>query len=346
MSDRETQIIDFLRKNELVDAERIKLSGDASFRRYERIVTAEKSYMLMDAPPEKENIAPFINIDNYLRRRGLSAPEIFDANEKQGLMLLEDLGNDSFTDVLAGKSSLSEDCTEEGLYLAAIDVLVHLARSTLPRHTPDYDHALLLQECRLLIDWFLPNVNPEANTDVVRDEYLAIWEKLLDFQRVAEDVVVLRDFHADNLMWLPQRMGVENVGLLDFQDAVIGSPVYDLVSLLEDARRDVKAQTVQACIDRYLRVRKSIHREDFLTNYATLAAQRNCKIIGIFARLAIRDRKPRYISYMPRVWKHLEGDVHHPVLADLKEWLDRVIPPQLRKPEAFTSPNQKELAIG
>jgi len=345
MIDREKLIVNFINKNNLSNAQRIKLSNDASFRRYERIVAETKSLMLMDAPPEKENIESFVNIDNYLIRRGLSAPEIYDVDEKNGLMLLEDFGDNSFTNVLAGKSPLSDKYSEKDLYLPAIDVLIQLDRSTLPRKTPDYDGELLMKECMLLTDWYLPNTNPNANTNIVVEEYINIWNNLLNFNKVSEDVVVLRDYHADNLMWLPERNGVMNVGLLDFQDAVIGSPVYDIVSLLEDARRDVSEETVEACINHYLSARKSIDKKTFEAVYAILAAQRNCKIVGIFARLAIRDDKTRYLNYLPRVWNHLEKGLSHPVLQPLKEWLQAVLPKELRKPSAFIL-NEKEAVVG
>ncbi|MCE3231843.1 MAG: putative phosphotransferase related to Ser/Thr protein kinase, partial [Rickettsiaceae bacterium] len=212
MQEREDLIVSFLKKNKLGNARREKLSSDASFRHYERIYTDEKTIMLMDAPPVKENIEPFINIDNYLRRRGLSSPEIYDADVKYGLMLLEDLGNDSFTNVLSGKSSISSNHDELELYLAAMDVLIQLDRSTLPAKTPDYDGELLMRECKLLTEWYLPNVVDEAVPQSVVDDYVAIWDKLLKLNKVAEDVVVLRDYHADNLMWLPGRTGVQNVG--------------------------------------------------------------------------------------------------------------------------------------
>ena len=332
---REQQILDFLKKNYMDKMQRYKLSSDASFRRYERLNEGKKTLMLMDAPPDKENIEPFVNIDNYLIRRGFSAPKIYASDSKHGFILLEDLGDESYTKVLSGNSPFSKYFTEKKLYTAAIDVLIQLSRSTLPQQTPDYDGELLMKECKLFIDWYLPNVNPQMNTQIVKDEYMAIWEKLLSFDRIAEDTVVLRDYHADNLMWLPERAGVENVGLLDFQDAVIGSPVYDIVSLLEDARRDVATDTVDACIEHYLSYRKLIKREDFLRAYAVLAAQRNCKIVGIFARLANRDGKQRYINYLPRVWKHLEKGLGHSALTDLKKWMDIAVPEEMRLPEKF-----------
>ncbi|MDA0780633.1 MAG: phosphotransferase [Rickettsiales bacterium] len=345
MKNRERLISDYIEKHKLNNAKRIKLSSDASFRSYERLVDGNKTIMLMDAPPEKENISSFVNIDNYLRRRGLSAPEIFDFDEKNGLMLLEDFGNDSFTNVLSGKSDISSEYNELELYQAAIDVLIQLDRSTLPHKTPDYDGELLMKEVMLLPDWYLPHTNPEENTNTVVEEYIAIWDKLLSFTKVSDDVVVLRDYHADNLMWLPERLGVNNVGLLDFQDAVIGSPVYDIVSLLEDARRDVSEQTVEHCTNHYLTNRKSIDKHTFESVYSILAAQRNCKIVGIFARLAVRDNKPRYLNYLPRVWKHLEKGIKHPVLEPLNKWFESVLPADIRKPSAFII-SRKEAVVG
>lgn len=335
MKKRETLIKKFLESSGWGSAVRDKLSSDASFRNYERLEMDGKTAMLMNAPPAKEDIEPFINIDNYLRRRGFSSPEIYASDEVNGFILLEDLGVDSFTNVLSGKSKLSAQYNEYDLYSAAIDVLIQLDRSTLPSKMPDYDRDLLMKECKLFTEWYLPRVNPDMNTQAMKDDFVAIWEELFNFKKVGDDVLVLRDYHADNLMWLPERPGVETVGLLDFQDAVIGSPLYDIVSLLEDARRDVSPGTVNACINRYLAARKSIDKKDFMVVYAILAAQRNCKIVGIFARLAIRDKKPRYLDYLPRVWKHLENGLRHPELAKLKNWFDKAAPADLRTPEAF-----------
>ncbi len=346
MSEREILIKEFLQQNNLGDASRYRLSSDASFRHYERITTKDKkTMMLMDAPPGKEDVRPFVNIDKYLKQRGFSAPEIFAADEANGFLLLEDLGDESYTKVLDGSSKFSSKYEEYEIYSAAIDVLIQLDRSTLPEKTPGYNDELLVRESNLLVDWYIPNVMPEFATPEVKQEYIAIWDSLLHLKKVTDDVIVLRDYHADNLMWLPERNGVERVGLLDFQDAVIGSPVYDMVSLLEDARRDVSSATVAACISRYLEARTSINRNDFMAAYAILAAQRNCKIIGIFSRLAIRDNKPRYINYMPRVWGHLQYDLKHPVLAELKKWFDKYIPENKRSPSAFDL-SKKEYAVG
>lgn len=345
MDKREELIQEFLNENGWGKSAREKLFSDASFRCYERLSNGEKSIMLMDAPPEKEDIQPFVNIDQYLRRCGFSAPQIYAVDEKNGFILLEDLGNNSFTNVLVGSSPISGMYSEQELYIGAMDVLVQLHRSTHPEKIPDYDYSLLMQECRLLVDWYLPNIDYIIPVKEAGEEYIEIWKELLITANDTENVPVLRDYHADNLMWLPERNGVERIGLLDFQDAVIGSPVYDIVSLLEDARRDVNKETVDACIKRYLKNRKILDKKDFEAGYATFAAQRNCKIIGIFARLAIRDNKPRYLNYMPRVWEHLLGDIQHPALAQLKKWINKVIPAAKRKTESFIIPDRESSIV-
>lgn len=342
MDIREELIQTFLSDNGWGTANRNKLFSDASFRRYERLDNGEKSVLLMDAPPEKEDIKPFVNVDHYLRRNNFNAPQIYAMDEKNGFLLLEDLGNDSYTNLLSGKSKISGEFSEEEIYGAAIDVLAQLHRTPLAEKIPDYDYSLLMRECRLLVDWYLPNINAQVDVKQAGDEYIEIWKDLLTSIKPSEPVTVLRDYHADNLMWIPDRNGLERVGLLDFQDAVAGSAVYDLVSLLEDARRDVKDETVDACIKRYIKNRKVLDKDEFMLNYAMFAAQRNCKIIGIFARLAIRDGKPRYLGYMPRVWGHLLHDVKHPALTPLKKWISKVIPAAKRKPDAFIIPEKEE----
>lgn len=341
---RDALIKTFLQLHGWGKAKRIKIAGDASFRRYERVELEGSSAILMDAPPEHEDVMPFVKIANHLLQCGLSAPAIYAQDEKTGLLLLEDLGNESFTKVLAGQSPLSSEYNEEELYKAAIDVLLQLHRAALPSDVPEYDDALLLREAHLLTDWFLPNIGLDADVAALRREYETLWKELYPRCYVGGEVLVLRDYHADNLMWLPDKHGTQAVGLLDFQDAVIGSPAYDLVSLLEDARRDVAPETQDAMITYYLNRRSDIDREAFKAAYAILGAQRNCKIIGIFSRLALRDNKPRYLSYLPRVWKHLEHDVSHPVLASLKFWLDTNIPQDKRQADSIILPKNKEAA--
>jgi aminoglycoside/choline kinase family phosphotransferase len=276
--------------------QRKPLVADASNRRYERVLAGDATYMLMIAPPETEDVRPFIKIAEILQNAGLNAPDILARDVENGLLVLQDFGDDLFTQVLKG----GED--ELALYKQAVAVLEALPTQA---DAPAYSKEKLVQEAMLYIDWLA--------TDADKAGFAAIWEKLIDSLSV-NNRLVLRDYHADNLMWLPQNTGLQQVGLLDFQDAVVGNAAYDYVSLLEDARRDVSAATVSAILRG-----KS---EQFLLDYAILGAQRNLKIIGIFHRLHKRDGKDRYLHYLPRVWAHLRGDLQHPALAELKTWMD------------------------
>lgn len=233
--EREILIQNFLEEHYLSHARREKLMSDASFRRYERLYDKDRTLMLMDAPPPREDVGPFIHIDHYLSKRGFSAPQIYASNVEHGLLLLEDFGTHSFTSLLKDENPEREI----ELYRAATDVLIQLGRETLPKKIPGFNDELMLRECQLFVDWYLPNIEGIMLGDEDKEDYMNIWQMLLHSKPAAKDAVVLRDYHADNLMWLANREGYQRVGLLDFQDAVIGSPVYDLVSLLEDARRDV-----------------------------------------------------------------------------------------------------------
>lgn len=325
---RAEQITQFLDANGFADAELFPLAGDASFRRYIRIRKPGKKAMLMDAPPQKENSRSYLAVATCLCRQGYSAPQVLAHDLSTGLLLLEDLGDDLFT--LELKKSGSK---EAELYAAAIDVLVKWHKNSFANPAvlplPPYDTKLLMQEVRLFTDWYLPQIAGKEKAALWAAEYLAIWENILSAAPLETTHFVHRDYHADNLMWLPERRGVQRVGLLDFQDAVCGDAAYDMVSLLEDARRDVPPALAEDMLARYLSA-TGIGCERFMAAYAVLGAQRNSKIIGIFTRLAARDNKYQYLNYLPRVWRYLEQDLSHPALAELKTWLDTHILPEWR----------------
>lgn len=325
MAERAAKIAAFLARHGWPGAERRPLAGDASFRRYERVLANGRGAVLMDAPPGKEDVRPFLAVARHLVARGFSAPAILAADEDAGLVLLEDLGDGLFTRVL------DQGGAEEAMYAAAVDVLLELHREPPSGlDLPPYDNARLHQEADLLVDWFLPAMTGVPTPTPLRAAYTAAWNAVLPLARAVPETLVLRDYHADNLVWLPDRPGVRRVGLLDFQDAVIGSVAYDLVSLLEDARRDIAGNAVDAMLARYLAGRPGLDRNAFAAAYAVLGAQRNCKIIGIFTRLWRRDGKPAYLDYLPRVWGHLARDLAHPALAPVKRWLDDAVPPEWR----------------
>lgn len=335
------QIQQFLAGTAFRDAELNPLAGDASFRRYIRLRKGNETAMLMDAPPDKENVGPFIAVAEFLHQQGFSAPFIHARHERDGLLLLEDLGDDSFSSLLR-----QSPAQEEQLYAAAIDVLAHWHHEEAGFSKPEllplpyYDMDLMMREVALLSDWFLPQAMGADKAAALRDDYLGIWKTILTQAKLSTSVWVHRDYHADNLMWLPNRSDHERVGLLDFQDGVYGDGAYDLVSLLEDARRDVPPDLAAAMLDRYI-AKVATDRQRFLTSYAVLGAQRNCKIIGIFSRLAVRDGKTSYLHFLPRVWRHLEHDMRHPLLSGLKQWMDKHIPADKRGVLAMSSDNQK-----
>jgi len=325
MIDRETLIGNFLARAGWGDATRSVLADDASFRRYDRLIQGSKRGVLMDAPPPMEDVRPFIHIDRLLRRMGLSAPEILAEDAQAGLLLLEDLGDSTYTRVLANGGD------EAALYELALDLLVELHRRFEGDEAlPSYDDEAFLTEATLLTDWYMPAVSGRETPPALRSEYSDLWRSALADARRMPPTLVLRDYHVDNMIWLPDRPGAAACGLLDFQDARLGPVTYDLVSLLEDARRDVPPALAAKLLGRYLDAFPELDREAFAASYAIMGAQRSAKILGIFTRLDRRDGKPAYLTHIPRVWRWLEGDLVHPALARLRTWFERELPPETR----------------
>ena len=297
-------------------AEVLPLPGDASFRRYFRLLKNGHSALLMDAPPPHEDPRPFLHVGGWLLEQGLRAPAIHAADAARGLVLIEDFGLDRMRDWLDLHPS-----DEEPVYAAAIDALVDL-HACPPGPFDPYDMAVYQREAGLLTEWY----TPAMGLAVDEAGYRSAWDEVLSpmMARQQPGVTVLRDYHAENIMLLPQ--GAQ--GIIDFQDALVGHAAYDLVSLLQDARRDVSVELERRMLDRY--VSKVDAGPDFEADYARLGAQRNAKIVGIFARLFKRDGKPRYLAFIPRVWDALERDLKHPALAPVAQWFDRNIPAEIR----------------
>ena len=293
----------------------VPLAGDASFRRYFRVIAGERRAILMDAPPPHEDPRPFIAVAEWLTQHGFPAPAILGADLDRGLVLLEDFGDARMREAI--------DAAPENmmaLYARAVDLLVDLRAHPAGPLRP-YDRAELHREANLFIDWYCPAVGIDAD----RAGYDAAWDAVFDQALADPAVTVLRDYHAENLMLV----GADHtLGLLDFQDALAGHPAYDLVSLLQDARRDVEPAVEAAMLARYRAATGA--DDDFLAAYHILGAQRNAKIIGIFTRLWQRDDKPRYPALCPRVWRYLEHDLAQPVLAPVKAWFDANVPAALR----------------
>jgi aminoglycoside/choline kinase family phosphotransferase len=325
MTDRASLTRGFLAAHGWADAKRSRLAGDASFRRYERLSRADCRMVLMDAPPPQEDVRPFTAVARHLVALGYSAPKIEAEDTAAGFLLLEDLGDSTYS------RTLNAGADAAMLYAAAIDLLADLRRHSAPAGLATYDETVYLAEADLLIDWFLPAVTGRETEAPVRATYHAAWRAVLSKASLGAPVLVLRDYHADNLMWLPERTGPARVGLLDFQDALAGSPAYDLVSLLEDVRRDVAQELVEAMIGRYLKSAPEIDAARFRDAYAVLGGQRNAKIVGIFTRLWLRDGKAGYLDLIPRAWRLLEHDLAQPALAPVRAWFDEHVPPALRR---------------
>lgn len=321
----------FLASSPWRDAAVDALSGDASFRRYFRLTGGPSPALLMDAPPPQENVRPFVMVAEHLTAMGFSAPTIFAKDDAQGFLLIEDFGHDTYTRRLAAGGS------EVDLYSLAIDTLIALHRHPDAKalDLPPYDASALLTEANLLVDWFLPAVSGAPADPALAQDYAERWQSLFPLADTGPATLVLRDYHVDNLMCLDDRTGIAACGLLDFQDALIGSPAYDLVSLLADARRDVSPDVRDAMMARYLAAFPDLDRAAFTGAAAMLSAQRNCKIIGIFTRLMVRDSKPVYLKHIPRVWQLLERDLMHPALHPMRQWMDDAVPQKFRTTPDF-----------
>ena len=355
---------EFLAKTGWGTASVSPLPGDASTRRYARLTMDERKAMLMDQPQGAESAtappgaseearqalgynalarlagadcARFVAAANWLRGYGLAAPDIYAADHAHGFLILEDLGDALFDQVLENGGD------EKQLYDHAVEVLAKIHAGDAPaillpdKPLFDFDQAALVAETDLLTEWFLPFALGRKATDDEVAEHRGLWRAALAGITGRRRVFVHRDYHAQNLLWLPQRHGAARVGLIDFQDAVAGSQAYDLISLIEDARRDVSPQVAEAATAHYLATLKAqgtpVDEVQFRHEMAVMAAQRNTKIVGVFARLYKRDGKARYLAYLPRVWATLERDLSHPALADLRAWYDRVIPKDKRAVE-------------
>jgi hypothetical protein len=312
----------FLARHGWGSAQIVPLAGDASFRRYFRVHIGDATAVLMDAPPDKEDSRPFFAIGKLLHDRGFSAPQAIAADFGEGLFLLEDFGDDRVGPVLA-----RDPAQERAIYEQAVDVLAALHATPAPAIAA-YDEPELLREARLFPDWYLPAVGiGEA------PGYDAAWAPLWPAVLAGPPVLTLRDYHADNLMIL-DRPGLRGLGLLDYQDALAGHPAYDLASLLLDIRRIVSPGLESAMLARYIAARTSsdagIDAAAFRTAYDILGAQRNVKILGVFTRLYVRDGKPAYPAFHPRLWQMLARSFERPALAPVAAWFAAHVPAAAR----------------
>ncbi len=347
MNDREATRRRFLTANGFGEAERQPLPGDASTRRYERLVREDRTFMLMDqapaletqpcgrfeTPAERETsgynamarlaagrIEAFVAAATYLREQGLSAPEIFHVDAANGLLISEDLGDDLFA------ALIKRGQDETPLYLSAIEALARLHELTPPDVLEGdwplltYDDLALKTGAGLFIDWYPKYDRSRALSDKALADWETLWAPLRKRAEEGATVFIHRDYHAENLMWLPNREGVQRVGMIDFQDALRSHPSWDLLSLLQDARRDVSPELERAALDHYFALRPSVDRDAFMRDYTALATLNEARILGIFARLIVHFHKPRYEEFIPRMWRHIGRNLEAPGMEGLKDW--------------------------
>lgn len=345
---RVLQIRAFLDVQGYVGAERRFLTGDASMRAYESVypVDGSKRIILMDWPRRPEGPAvldgksypkvahlaedayPFVAIANLLREHGFATPEIYQVDYDSGLLLIEDLGTDGVLD--ANGKPIAER------YQASVACLAHLHGMNLPHEIPvtathihsipDFDRTAMRMEARLLLDWYLPWKRGEPASDTERADYLAIWDSLIDQLATSEKSLLLRDLHSPNIIWRGDETGIGRIGLIDFQDAMIGPTAYDLASLVQDARVTIERPLFEQLMTDYLslrRAQKSFDEQQFLQSWAIMSAQRNCKLAGLWVRLKQRDGKPGYLKHMPRTLTYLKAAFEHEALAPLRDWCAR-----------------------
>jgi aminoglycoside/choline kinase family phosphotransferase len=360
-ADRDALKDAFLRRAGLGEARRERLAGDASTRSYERLhLPGGDRRIFMDQPPVESAACPpeadaetrralgynalarlaagrvdaFVAVAGWLGRQGLSAPRIDAFDAGLGLAVMEDLGDDLFGALIASGAD------ESPLYEAAVDALVHMqsrpvparlgAESGLDWPVLAYDALALQTAADLLPDW-LPALRPQVRVDAAaRADWADLWRPILARGEAGASVFCHRDYHVENLIWLPDREGPARVGLVDFQDAVLAHPAWDLSMLLHDARRDVSRPLSEAMLGRYLDQAGSIAGPAFAADFHALGALNICRIIGVFARLVVRDGRPKYEAFLPRMWGYLDDCLADPGLAGLRAWLDACVPAEAR----------------
>jgi aminoglycoside/choline kinase family phosphotransferase len=321
---REAVIEGFLARNGYAGAAAEPVAQDASFRRYLRLIGGPGPAVLMDAPPP-EDIKAFVTIGRHLGEIGVSVPVVFASDERQGLLLEEDFGDTSVA-ALMGTPAIPE------VFDAIVDTLVVLQRAPLPRELPLWDAtAMATTAMGTLFDWWWPAMFGEPAPEEARRYFGAALQTVLLPVARGPQCLVHRDFFVENLLWLPHRNGMNRIGVIDFQGAAIGHPAYDLVSLLQDARRGIPGDLAERTIRRYLAARPELDVEQFHAAYAACAAQRHLRVACQWVRLARRDNRPGYLVHGPRTWRLLEQALGEPAVAPLASVMDRWIPPHRRR---------------
>ena len=299
----------FLNKNNIKPRELILMKGDASNRVYSRLYHKDKSMILMD-DQDPINLNKFLNVlDTFLKIK-LSVPEVFYKDSDKGFALMEDFGEETYTNYI--NKNLEHDL----IYESAIDVLLRIQKEAVPKYLEYFSERRVVEEVSIFLDWAVPFYFKDPINEKLKNNFIDCWSKFGKVIFSKSNVITHFDYHIDNLIWLKDRHGLRRVGVLDFQDALIGPPVYDLVSLLQDARRDVDDDLQKKLMNKFLTHYKySMDEFNFL--YDCVGAQRNTRILGVFARLKLRDGKGSYLKHMNRVWGYLKKNLQNPQLRDL-----------------------------
>jgi N-acetylmuramate 1-kinase len=294
------------------------LKADCSKRIYYRIFSLQDTFILMDASEDRSSIEPFINIGMNLLKRGFSVPKLYAQNIEEGLLLSEDLGDDSFTAYLKKNPD-----KEYELYEHAVEALSKLCNTPVDIDIPTYNETNFNTGLTSFLEWVVQHQLIQPAFEIAKKEFFEIFNNLFRNLSLLKPVFCHRDYMADNLFYLADRSQHEKVGILDFQDASFANPAYDLVSILEDARRDVSQNTAAHSYKSYLNGFAKLNANVFNICYITLSLQRNLGIIALFHRKHIKDGSPHYLSYLPRVWKFVRNSLQHPISRELKQWFDR-----------------------
>lgn len=320
MVSRINQINNFLKNNQIETKNLIPIKNDASFRKYFRV----DKKILMDADPHLgEDVGSFININHVLREFKLNVPEIFTIDKENGFLLLEDLGENIFSQILNSEN-------EEQLYKQAIEVLIEIYKKDLNKFSnftflEKYSVEKLQDESQLFIEWYLKKYLKINITDTDIKDFKDIINKIFNNLDTKFEKLVLRDYHVDNLILQKSKLGLKQVGILDFQDAVLGSSSYDLISIIEDVRRPI-SKDLKNILIKYFIDSTGYHPNQLEKELAFYSVQRNLKILGIFSRLNLRDNKSKYMGYNDNAWKYIESNLNNPTMSDLKVWLKKILP--------------------
>jgi hypothetical protein len=322
MTDRNHQIDQFLSANGWADAKREAMREDASARKYYRVTRGNTTAIVMDAAPPFEEVSSFADKSEIFRHYEWSIPKIYARADEHGLLLIEDFGSTSFADAMRSGTPA------EMLYDLAIDALIHMhgQNNIVAQKLPPLDDGRLVYLATWLIEWYIPMIQPQTLSRTIRERFIELWMDAFKILRAAPMHAIHLDYQFHNLMWLPNRAGFQSCGVLDFQDACFGPVTADLVMLLQDAREDVPDAIVTHAMRRYLTAFPNIRADDFHASYAVFAAHNAARILGLFARLKMREGKGQYLKHIPRNLAYLEKNLQHPALAPIREWFDTHVP--------------------